>query len=112
MGAGRHTQYQELVCTTAPLCVEMVGRDPSRENSVIVGTYVLNGTVSHRPSYLNAAAGYWIYWARTGRRWVIGHESGSETCTAFASTSGAGEHPAEGMGRWKVYEGARGIHLE
>jgi len=110
---GRHNLDAAVRATTAPLAMQVVGREPTRENGDIVGEYLLAGTCCGRPAYAKSGSRMAIrFWAPMSR-WVIDREGlrHSDHCVAYADDPGEAEHPASERGAWHVFESSRGLHL-
>lgn len=110
--AGRHKPDPAVRATTAPLALQVYGRDASRENGDISGEYLLVGAHNGRPAYLKSGTTHAIRFWPPMCRWVIDREGlrNADTCVAFVDDPAEAEHPA-GAGPWHVFESSRGRHL-
>lgn len=109
---GRHNFDPCVRATTAPLAVQVRGRDPSRENADITGEYMLAGTHSGHPAYLQSGTRTALrYWPPMSR-WVVDRDGlrSSAHAVAYVDDRGDAEHPAQ-SGLWHVFESSRGCHL-
>jgi len=111
---GKHTVDTSLQAIHAPAVVEMLGRDETKENSSINGTYHLVGVHGGRPAYQKAdGSGHAIrYWPREDR-WLVDLDGLREVdvCNAYAEAQGAFDHPGEISLVWYIWETSRGRHL-
>eukprot|EP00428_Durinskia_dybowskii_P025399 CAMPEP_0170241890 /NCGR_PEP_ID=MMETSP0116_2-20130129/20716_1 /TAXON_ID=400756 /ORGANISM="Durinskia baltica, Strain CSIRO CS-38" /LENGTH=533 /DNA_ID=CAMNT_0010492735 /DNA_START=24 /DNA_END=1622 /DNA_ORIENTATION=- len=110
--SGRFWQDTAFRCTTAPLVVNVRGRDPSRDNAEVCGDYLLVGAHSGRPAYVKRDSRMALRFWSPASRWCIDPEGlrESDCCAAFMDDAGAEDHPAE-PGKWHVFETSRGRHL-
>jgi hypothetical protein len=97
-----------------PRVVQIVGRQPGRENGDICGEYAFVGMRSGRATYLKPGTTTAIrYWAPS-RRWLIDRDGVREgdICVAYADDTVGSEHPAHVEFVWKVWDSTAQSHVE
>jgi len=110
---GVHGFDPSVRCTVAPLAVQVLGREPGRENGEIGGDYVLCGTHCGRPAYSKPGTTLAIrYWAPMSR-WVIDVHGlrNSDCCCAFVDDLGGVSEDPTLLRPWHVYASSRGCHV-
>jgi len=109
---GEHRYDPNVRSTTAPLAVQVIGRDHTRENGSIVGEYLLCGTHGGRPAYVKPnstiAIRYWL----PMHRWIIDLQGlrMSDCCTAFVDDPGRVSEDPTRLRTWHVFSKSRGCH--
>jgi hypothetical protein len=113
-GAQRHHLDRHVVATSAPVSVNVCGRDERLENADINGDYDLAQFYEARPVYEKAAThtspALAMYFSLVNHTWVIDRNlcvRDSGTCVAYMDGSNVSDHPALNK-PWKVFETARG----
>lgn len=107
--------FLDLVkATEAPRVIELVGRDPARENAIMNGTYFFVCEHAGRPAYQkrdgsNHSIRYWP----TMDRWLIDLDGlrDSDVCNGFAICKGGAEHPGDADVKWHIWETSRRKHV-
>jgi len=111
---GRHSVDTCLQSLIAPAVIELVGREPPKENLSMNGSYHIYGLHANRPAYVKAdGSGHAIrYWPREDR-WLIDLEGlrDVDVCNAYAEAAGGHEHPGDLKIVWHIWETSRGRHL-
>lgn len=105
---GRHKLAPDTMCTSAPLQIQVRGRDASRENFDINGEYQFIGAVNGFPAYVQLGSRTVLYHSNKFDGWILDRQGtrDSDCCTAYADSVG-GKHPASGLLSWRVYETSR-----
>jgi len=110
----KHVLDSTLQSIVAPAVIELVGREPPKENVSMNGTYFLVGLFCGRPAYMKAdGTGHAIrYWPREDR-WLIDLDGlrDIDLCNAYAEAIPGLEHPGDLSLVWHVWETSRGRHL-
>lgn len=109
--SGQYQHDSAVIATTAPLSVEVVGRDPSRDNYIINGQYLLVGGYYGRPAYQKPGSRFVLCFYAPMSRWMIRDESVEGDCAAWAHSDAEAEHPLQGLSSWYVHEPSRGVHF-
>jgi len=111
---GAHVKDTSMHALVAPSVIELIGRDPPKENTGMNGTYHIYAMRNGRAAYLKAdGTGHAIrYWPRE-ERWLIDLEGlrEADVCNAYAEATGGLEHPGDVSVMWHVWETSRGRHL-
>jgi len=110
---GTHVSDPWVRATTAPILLQVRGRDSSRENGDVNGDFELSGTHLGRPAYQKRGSRMAIRYWPPMKRWVIDREGlrTSDCCGAYFDCPAATEHPACSDVTWHVFETARGCHV-
>jgi len=113
-GRSCHSLDSCLQAIVAPAVIELVGREPPKENLSMNGSYHIFGMHAGRPAYLKAdGSGHAIrYWPREDR-WLVDLDGLCEkdVCNAYAEAGGSFDHPGDLRIVWHVWETSRGRHL-
>jgi len=113
-GRGRHVIDSTLQSVVAPGVIELVGREPPKENQSMNGSFHLVGLHCGRPAYMKAdGSGHAIrYWPREDR-WLVDLDGlrDVDMCNAYSEAVGGFEHPGDLGMVWHVWETSRGRHL-
>mmetsp|Transcript_126435 Transcript_126435/g.404818 ORF Transcript_126435/g.404818 Transcript_126435/m.404818 type:complete len:483 (-) Transcript_126435:126-1574(-) len=103
-----------LVATVAPAVVELLGREASKENVIMNGSYHLLGLHTGRPAFGKAdGSGHVIrYWPKEDR-WLVDFDGlqDRDVCNAYAEAQGSRDHPVDSSIVWHVWESTKGKHL-
>jgi len=103
-----------LMTVVAPAVVELSGREASKENVIMNGTYHLLGLHGGRPAYMKADGTRHAirYWPKEDR-WLVDFDGlqDRDICNAYAEAHGNSEHPADLGMVWSVWESSRGRHM-
>mmetsp|Transcript_73715 Transcript_73715/g.130142 ORF Transcript_73715/g.130142 Transcript_73715/m.130142 type:complete len:512 (+) Transcript_73715:58-1593(+) len=111
---GAHVLDSSVRSTIAPDSLQVFGRAEGRENSLINGVYELVGSHCGRPAYIKPGTQVALRFWPPRSRWLIDTEGlrNTDACSAFMESHPYSEHPADTCSSWRVYESARGCHLE
>jgi hypothetical protein len=109
--ARAHVPDSEVVAVDAPDRLTFVGRDPTKENSVLNGTYHMACVIHGRPAYQKQQGehgGLTVRYHAPIGRWLVSFNKdiGNTSCTAFAE-AGNSTHPGEFGMRWQFWEAQR-----
>mmetsp|Transcript_14779 Transcript_14779/g.40546 ORF Transcript_14779/g.40546 Transcript_14779/m.40546 type:complete len:508 (-) Transcript_14779:142-1665(-) len=107
----QHVRDPEILVTSAPSSIQVVGRAAGRENFALNGQYHLVGLHQGRVAYQKGNSKSAIrYWA-LGDRWLIDLDGlrDVDVCNGYADAHGTSHPGAVGL-QWHVWDSSRGRH--
>lgn len=111
---GKHVVDPCVHVIAAPAVVELVGRDPLKENASMNGSYHLVTFHAGRPAYMKAdGSGHALrYWPQEDR-WLVDLDGlrDADVCNAYAEAKREFYHPGNLRMVWHIWETSRGRHL-
>jgi len=108
-----HVRDPELLVTSAPPSLQVIGRQLGKENWALNGEYQLVGLRQGRVAYQKVNAQHAIRYWGLGDRWLIDFEGlrDVDVCNAYADARGA-SHPGTPELEWHVWDSARSKHVQ
>uniref|UniRef100_A0A7S1AHZ9 Uncharacterized protein n=1 Tax=Noctiluca scintillans TaxID=2966 RepID=A0A7S1AHZ9_NOCSC len=111
---GRHVLDLSVQVIVAPTVVELLGRDSTKENASMNGSYVLAGMHAGRPAFTKAdGSRHAIRYSSNMDRWLVDLEGirDVDVCNGFAEApAGLPPFPCKEL-EWQIWETSRGKHL-
>lgn len=100
-----------IVATSAPMSIQISGRDVRRENSDVNGDFRFVGAHGGYPAYQQVGSDYSMYFSKHGK-WIIDRHGmrDSGSCVACADPQDDSDHPPTKR-VWQVFETMRGNFL-
>eukprot|EP00440_Ansanella_granifera_P060491 gb/GFBE01065565.1/.p1 GENE.gb/GFBE01065565.1/~~gb/GFBE01065565.1/.p1 ORF type:complete len:497 (+),score=55.70 gb/GFBE01065565.1/:1-1491(+) len=101
-----HTFVQdaEVISTSAPKAITLVGRGQGRECDWVNGSYELRGVCHGRPAYVHSQLSLTIRYLKEDNRWLLSDTAqDGPVCRAFAE-AGSSEHPGHPQLDWWFVE--------
>lgn len=108
----QHVRDPEMLVTSAPASIQVVGRAAGRENFALNGEFFLIGLHQGRVAYKKKNSPHAIrYWA-LGDRWLIDLDGlrNVDVCNAYADAHGTGHPGAVGL-QWHVWDTDKKRHV-
>lgn len=106
----RHVPDTTLVCTGAPLHINVTGQIVSRDNFDVAGNYNLQGSTATDGIALYSKPGtnICIYYSKS-KRWVIDRHGTADNgvCVAYADTKDCQEYPSSEL-TWHAFDRSTG----